>query len=30
MWENIERDMRCVVDLDRMAIPMANGGVVHG
>lgn len=30
LWENIERDMRLVVGIDRMTIPMANGGVVHG
>ncbi len=30
LWENIERDMRLVTGMDRIAIPMANGGVVHG
>jgi hypothetical protein len=30
LWENIERDMRMVTGIDRVAIPMANGGVVHG
>ena len=30
VWENIERDMRRVTGIDRVAIPMANGGVVHG
>ena len=30
LWENIERDMRRVAGIDRVAIPMANGGVVHG
>lgn len=30
LWENIERDMRMVTGIDRIAIPMANGGVVHG
>jgi hypothetical protein len=30
LWENIERDMRLAVAIDRLAIPMANGGVVHG
>ena len=29
LWENIERDMR-LVGIDRVSIPMANGGVVHG
>ncbi|WP_372526617.1 hypothetical protein [Piscinibacter sp.] len=30
LWENIERDMRRVAGINRVAIPMANGGVVHG
>ena len=30
LWENIERDMRRVVGIDRVTIPMANGAVVHG
>ena len=30
LWENIERDMRLVAGIDRIGIPMANGGVVHG
>jgi hypothetical protein len=30
LWENIERDMRLAVGVDRVAIPMANGGVLHG
>lgn len=30
LWENIERDMRLTGCIDRVAIPMANGGVVHG
>lgn len=30
LWENIERDMRLSAGIDRVAIPMANGGVVHG
>lgn len=29
-WEAIERDMRAMTGVDRVAIPMANGGVVHG
>lgn len=29
-WEAIERDMRAMTGVDRMAIPMANGGVAHG
>lgn len=29
-WETIERDMRAAAGLDRLAIPMANGGVMHG
>jgi len=28
VWEAIERDMRASVD--RLAIPMANGGMAHG
>jgi hypothetical protein len=30
LWENIERDMRLATGIDRVAIPMANGGVAHG
>jgi hypothetical protein len=30
LWENIERDMHACAGVDRVAIPMANGGVVHG
>lgn len=30
LWENIERDMADVSLVNRSAIPMANGGVVHG
>lgn len=31
LWENIERDMLGAASgLDRIAIPMANGGVLHG
>jgi hypothetical protein len=30
VWEAIERDMRAMAGVDRMAIPMANGGVLHG
>jgi hypothetical protein len=30
LWENIERDMRLLTGFDRVAIPMANGGVAHG
>lgn len=30
LWENIERDMRLLAGVDRVGIPMANGGVVHG
>jgi hypothetical protein len=30
VWEAIERDMRAMASIDRMAIPMANGGVLHG
>jgi hypothetical protein len=30
LWENIERDMRASARADRVAIPMANGGVVCG
>jgi hypothetical protein len=31
LWENIERDMLGAASgLDRVAIPMANGGVLHG
>lgn len=30
LWENIERDMGVRSSVDRTAIPMANGGVLHG
>jgi hypothetical protein len=30
VWEVIERDIRAMAGVDRMAIPMANGGVLHG
>lgn len=30
VWEVIERDMRAMASVDGMAIPMANGGVMHG
>jgi hypothetical protein len=30
IWENIERDMCAASGMDRLALPMANGGVVHG
>ena len=30
IWENIERDMHSASGADRLALPMANGGVVHG
>ena len=30
LWENIERDMSVRSNDDRTAIPMANGGVLHG
>lgn len=30
VWEAIERDMRAMAGVERMAIPMANGGVLHG
>mgnify|MGYP006927910008 len=30
VWEAIERDMQIASAVDRMAIPMANGGVMHG
>lgn len=30
VWEAIERDMRSTVGIDRVGIPMANGGVAHG
>jgi hypothetical protein len=29
-WEAIERDMRAVSGIDRLALPMANGGVARG
>lgn len=30
VWEAIERDMHVSTAVDRLAIPMANGGVMHG
>ncbi|MDO8651674.1 MAG: hypothetical protein Q7R66_05750 [Undibacterium sp.] len=30
IWETIERDMAAPAKLSRMAIPLANGGVIHG
>lgn len=30
LWENIERDMAVSVGVDRLSLPMANGGVLHG
>jgi hypothetical protein len=30
IWESIERDMAAPVNLNRMAIPLANGGAIHG
>src|SRR2546423_10616135 len=30
VWDAIERDMRAMAGIDRAAIPMANGGVLHG
>lgn len=30
IWENIERDMYAASGMDRLSLPMANGGVVHG
>ena len=30
LWENIERDMGLRSSVDRIAIPMANGGMLHG
>lgn len=30
IWEAIERDMRAIAGIDRVAIPMANGTVLHG
>ena len=30
LWENIERDMAATIGVDRLALPMANGGVLHG
>ncbi|WP_343627007.1 hypothetical protein [Roseateles puraquae] len=30
VWEAIERDMQVATAVDRLAIPMANGGVMHG
>jgi len=30
LWENIERDMAVSISVDRLSLPMANGGVLHG
>jgi hypothetical protein len=30
IWEAIESDMRAIAGIDRVAIPMANGTVLHG
>lgn len=30
IWENIERDMHAASGMERLSLPMANGGVVHG
>lgn len=30
VWESIERDMGTASSADTSAIPMANGGVIHG
>lgn len=30
LWENIERDMVVCAGVDRLSLPMANGGVLHG
>ena len=30
LWENIERDMAATIGVDRLSLPMANGGVLHG
>jgi len=30
VWEAIERDMRTMVGTDQIAIPLANGGLIHG
>ena len=30
LWESIVRDMGAVSNVDRKAIPLANGGVLHG
>ncbi len=30
VWEAIEQDMRALSGVDRVAIPLANGGVLHG
>jgi len=30
VWESIERDMRTASSTDTSAIPMVNGGVLHG
>lgn len=30
VWESIERDMGAASSTDTSAIPMANGGVLHG
>lgn len=29
IWEVIERDMKAMAGVDRLAIPMANGGMVN-
>lgn len=30
LWEHIERDMSVAIGVDRLSLPMANGGVLHG
>lgn len=30
VWEAIEQDMRALSGIDQVAIPLANGGVLHG
>ena len=30
LWESIARDMAAVSNVERNAIPLANGGVLHG
>ena len=30
LWEHIERDMAVAVGVDRLSLPMANGGVLRG